>query len=124
MQEWGNTMWLLVVLVPSTLLSSWSRKPGFAAGMPMACAVLRAVESRSCPALPDSFSAFGELFWQAMEYGPCRRGLAWPVARLNRTRLAALRSARHDRAMRTVGLSHSATGAGRANRFFPARDST
>lgn len=76
MQEWGYIMWLLAVLVPSTLLSSWRRKPGFAAAKPLACAVLRAVESRSCPALPDSISAFGELFWRAMEYGPCRWVLA------------------------------------------------
>ncbi|PND36228.1 hypothetical protein C1O66_21190 [Paucibacter aquatile] len=65
-------MWLLAVLVPSTLLSSWKRKLGFAAAMPVAYAVFESAVSTFYPGPPASIAEFGEFFLQAMEYGPCR----------------------------------------------------
>lgn len=65
-------LYVSALVLPSAPLATFKKKALFAAGLPVACALLESAIAPFYPGPPDSFRAYGELFLSSLEFGPCR----------------------------------------------------
>jgi hypothetical protein len=65
-------LYVSALVLPSAPLASFKKKALFAAGLPLAYALLESAIAPFYPGPPDSLGDYGELFLSSLEFGPCQ----------------------------------------------------